>query len=323
MKVVAVVVTHNHAGTIIACLKSLSGQVDEILIIDSASTDDTVSLIQKQFPHISLEKSQQNIGYAKGNNWGIEKALKLGADYIFILNPDIVLDKKCIKNHLFHVETHVTSRILGPKIYFKDSRFSAKGGLVRGNDQTMLWSVGGELDEIRWTAKLIGFGEKDQEQYESERQVDFISGTCMLIPRKVLEQGLRFHEPYFLYYEDVEFCVRATKLGFPSYVVPQAKIFHYETSQTNLTPKDYYLARNHLLFVERNAPLHIKLREILRLPKTLKEHYKKGDKQAIKGIRDYFLRKFSAKPHSRLHLPLARAKGGQASPLLGKEKEII
>jgi hypothetical protein len=83
--------------------------------------------------------------------------------------------------------------------------------------------------------------------------------------------------------------------------VPEAKIIHYETSEgaklvhpeggTDLT-KNYYLARNHLLFVERNAPFSVQLRETLRLPKTLWEHFKKGDRSALKGIKDYLLRKY-------------------------------
>ncbi len=286
MKIIAVVVTHNHAESILECLSSVSGQVDMILVIDSASSDNTVSLIKSHFPHITLDLSKQNFGYAKSNNLGIEKALKIGADYVFILNPDTVIDKKCIRSLLFQAETHVTPRLLGPKIY--------KVGYHASSQSKIIWSVGGALDKKRWTAKLIGYSEVDSGQYDHLRQVDFISGTCMFIPRKVFESGLRFLESYFMYYEDVELCVGAQKLGFLSHVVSEATIVHYETS-SKMVSKNYYLSRNHLLFVERNAPIHVKLGEFLRLPISVWEHYKKRDIEAIRGTRDYLLRKFSAK----------------------------
>lgn len=116
----------------------------------------------------------------------------------------------------------------------------------------------------------------------------------MFIPAQLLKQGFRFYEPYFMYYEDVEFGVRAAHLGFSPQVVADSVVIHHEQSEheTAKKMKAYYLARNHLLFLERNAPLTIKLREFIRLPKTLFEHVRKQEYTALKGISDYYLRRF-------------------------------
>ncbi|MEK7166327.1 MAG: glycosyltransferase family 2 protein [Patescibacteria group bacterium] len=299
MQICVVIVSYNSEHVIESCLASLMTQkISKIIIVDNASQDQTVAKVSQSFPQIEIIKLAQNTGYGGGNNIGIRIALKHGTDYVLVLNPDTILEKDCLKKLLFHAEAHVQSRILGPKIY------QAESHTVENKDEKVLWSVGGVLDKKRYTAGLVGLGEKDVGQFDQNSKVDFISGTCMLIPRKVFDTGIKFYEPYFLYYEDVEFCRMASLLGFPSYIVPDAKIIHFETSENkhkslnslkkNRNLKNYYLARNHLLFVERNAPFGVQLRETIRLPKTLLDHFKKGDGEAIEGIKDYFLRRFSA-----------------------------
>ena len=277
MKVVIIIVTYNNEATINACITSLEKQkLSQVLVVDNASTDGTIDAVRKDFKTVKLFSLPQNRGYAGGNNFGIEKALELNCEFVLILNPDTVLEPNAITRLLSATEKHEGNGIFGPKILMEDGK--------------RIWSIGGELDKKRYTAGLIGYKNLDNEGHK-EKEVDFVSGTCMLIPRKLLEKDVRYYEKYFLYYEDVEFCVRAKQLGFHSFVVPTAKIVHLEESQ-KFTLKDYYLVRNHLLFVERNAPLRVKLHELIRLPKTLYEHVTAGEWNSIQGIKDYFVRRF-------------------------------
>lgn len=292
MQVAVVVVTYNNAQTIYNCLTSVfKEQPDSVIIVDNLSTDDTVRIVKHKFKSSIVLVMESNSGFAGGNNIGIEKALELNPDYILILNPDVILGQNSLKNLLFYAETHIQPLILGPLIY--------------QHNYKLIWSAGGELDKKRFSAILIGHDDIDCGQYKDTSQVNFVSGTCMLIPRDLLEKGLRFCDLYFLYYEDVEFCLQAYKLGYPSFIVPQAKIIHYEVSAVSYRQpvKNYYLARNHLLFVERNAPFRVKLRELVRLPKTVYEHYQLKDTAGISGIIDFFRRRFGYydifKPKSR------------------------
>lgn len=312
MKLVVVIVTFNCQNTIGDCLASVLKQDNSsILVVDNNSQDKTVSHIKQKFPQVKLIELTENLGFAGGNNMGINFTLQKQSDYILILNPDTQVLPGCFSALFRAAKSFKDRRIFGPKIYltinnktsmsflpssmsFLRKRESKIPDRVGNDSKNLIWSAGGELDKLRFTAKLTGYQQPDNQQFDQQKICDFISGTCMLVPTKLFQKGLRFHEPYFMYYEDVEFCLRAKRLGFTSHYIPQAKIIHNEMSQTGkfLDIKKYYLARNHLLFVERNVPFTVKLRETIRLPKTVGEHIINHDVWSLTGIRDYFLRRF-------------------------------
>lgn len=295
MQVCTIVVTHNNSDTIEKCLQSVYDEkIQRVVIVDCLSMDTTLRLVEKSFPQTQIVKLSRNAGYAAANNIGISQCLKKEIDGVLILNPDAYLLPNTIKKLLNSSKKYANKGIFGPQILKSDKK--------------TIWANGGIIDSKRWTAKLIGNNESTsfeilkpirqaqgkQVQNDKGRKVDFVSGTCILIPRVLLETGLGFFEPYFLYYEDVEFCMRAARIGFPSFIVNNAVVIHDEQSErSQFKPiKNYYLARNHLLFVERNAPFRVKLREVLRLPRTISEHVHKNDSFSLKGIGDYFRRRF-------------------------------
>lgn len=277
MTIFVIIVTYNNVKTIELCLNSLFKQLKVsflTLVIDNGSSDGTQKII-RQYQKIRFIQNK-NTGFAGGNNLGIRYALKSKADYILILNPDVILDKNCLGNLVKAAKTNKDLSIIGPKLFTSLRK-------------DKIWSFGGILDFVRYSAILIGFGKKDT--YKNESNCEFISGTCMLMPFSLVIKGIKFEEKYFMYYEDVEFCLTAQKLGFSSHVTSEAYAIHLETSNVSKS-KNYYLARNHLLFIERNAPFRVQLHEFVRLPKTLLEHYQKQEFASLFGIGDYFLRKF-------------------------------
>jgi GT2 family glycosyltransferase len=237
-------------------------------------------MLKKLFPKVEVAEFNKNTGYTGGNNYGIEIALKQKADYIFILNPDVLLENTCLERLVSGAETIKNKGIFGP-VLFKDT------------EKHLVWSAGGFIDPKRFSA-LLRNTRSQSNKNESLTQCDFVSGTAMLIPCALLQDRLRFHDPYFLYYEDVDLCFAARRLGYPSYTVGNAHAIHLEVSSSlsNATNKEYYLARNHLLFIERHGPIAVKLREFLRLPKSLWEFHAAHKFSAIAGIRDYFLRHY-------------------------------
>lgn len=182
---------------------------------------------------VVVDNTQNNRGYGAGANIGIKEALDKGAEWVVICNQDIVLTKKDI-GKLKKTLHDSNPRIVGPEA--------------------------GSFDKKRWSTKLTAGG-----------SIDYISGSCMAIHKKVIEKIGYFYEPYFLYYEDADFSVLAKKAGFPLRHVALSGYKHDHNSASGRM-KEYYLARNHLLFVLRNAPWSVKLYELLRLPKTLLEY---------------------------------------------------
>ncbi len=204
---------------------------------------------------IEVANSKKNLGYAGGANVGIRKALAGGAAWMVVMNQDLKLTNDAVAKFSLSI-TKAPHGIAGPFI--------------------------GGLDSRRWTTV-----------FPSEKK-DYITGSMIAIHRDVFEKVSMFYEPYFLYYEEVDLCVRAKKAGFPLTQVSNSDIFHEESVSLGRGSfaHQYYLARNHLLFVERCAPAYVWLYEYLRLPKTVAEHIIRGERGALLGVRDYLLRRF-------------------------------
>lgn len=174
-----------------------------------------------------IDNTDKNLGFGGGANVGMRKAFDAGTAWAVVCNQDVTLSKQGVAKFVKALE-HCEPGIVGPEA--------------------------GTLDSKRWTTILPG-----------NKKIDYISGSMMAIHKNVWEKIGGFYEPYFMYYEDVDLCVRAKALGFPLRQVDIEGFRH--ASYGN----EYYLARNHLLFVYRNAPVSVKFHEILRLPKTIWE----------------------------------------------------
>lgn len=207
--------------------------------------------------NVETVHSPTNLGYGAGANLGIKKALEEGAVWVVVANQDIAVSQKSVRAFIEALD-ELPAGIAGPVL--------------------------GGLDPRRWTTILGG---------KKQKQI-YISGSFMAIHKNVLRDIGEFYEPYFLYYEEVDLCIRAERVGFPLTQVKVSGITHEESVSlgSGSEAHEYYLSRNHLLFLERCAPWSVRLYEYLRLPKTFIEYQKKGNAGAVQGIRDYFLRRF-------------------------------
>ena len=222
-----------------------------------------------------INNNKNNIGFASGVNKGVNEVLKNKyIKYIFILNNDISFVGQSIK----------------PLIKCLNSPNIGIVSPIQKIDKN-LYITEGIIDKNRFTAghKFVTINDKT-----GIKLADFVSGSCMLVRRDVFENVGWFDERYFMYYEDVDFCYRANKQGYKSALVSSVVIKHRSSASINKLDKEYYLARNHLLFVEKNSPWRVKARELVRFPKTIFEHavrHKKG-RAALGGLFDYFICSF-------------------------------
>jgi hypothetical protein len=140
----------------------------------------------------------------------------------------------------------------------------------------------GYLDPKRWTTILPKYADKS-------KAPDYLSGSLLAIHKEVDKYVQGFYKDFFLYYEDVDYCIQAKKFGFPLVSVELPALVHQDgkSIEKGSYAHSYYLARNHLLFVERQAPLAIKLRELIRLPKTIWEYRFFMNKAGTKGVMDF------------------------------------
>lgn len=248
LRSIAIVLSWNNYDDTKECLDSLlssESQLSGIIVVDNGSKDGSIMRLKNTFADVKnfyLILNEQNLGFAAGVNSGLRFALKQEPDYIFLLNNDTVIDKECIK-HLEQEAREVPGvGIIGPRIfYFNDSR--------------RIWHGGGFFSWLKTGVVIPEKNKLIEECDEEARPVTFLTGCAMLIKREVFETIGLFDEDYFLYEEDLDFCLRASRAGFKLLYVPSAKVWH----KIEAIAKDrtspfvlYHMARSRILMLRKN-----------------------------------------------------------------------
>ena len=263
--------------------KHLTGTY-ELIVIDNGSKENEAVLLQELFPDIQTIRSNQNLGFAGGNNLGIEQAK---GKYLFFLNNDVVLKDDSLLLLFETLNSNPQLAGVSPKILFAD------------DPQSIQFAGYTPLSRITLRNKLIGYQEQDKGQYNIPHNTPYLHGAAMCIRKDVIEAIGVMPEIYFLYYEELDWCTQITSKGHELGYVPQAKVFHKESRSTGQESplKAYYMTRNRLLYAKRNRKgdeyiLSIFYLLIFAYPKSFFYFscHKKGKqaKAVIKGIIDFF-----------------------------------
>lgn len=303
MLVSIVIVNWNRKKDTQECLKSLVEIIKdfdvEIIIVDNASTDDSVKKIKrflkstsfkKSKIHCELIKNDENLGFCGGNNVGIRHALNHKADYVLLLNNDTYVDKYFLVRLVKAFKKYPKAGILSPKIYFAPG-FEFKKNVYKKNDLgKVIWYAGGDTDWDNVYGTNHGVDEVDKGQFDKAKNIDFATGACMLIKREVFEKVGLLDEKYFMYFEDNDLCMRAKKTGWKVMYIPQAFLWHKVAQSSGIGSElnDYFTTRNRLLFGGRYASMRTRFalyKESLRL-------FKSGRKWQKKGVIDFYLGRF-------------------------------
>ena len=259
LKIAVVVLNYNGLGNTLDCLDSLaklekSKHKTEIVVVDNNSQDGSGEALTK-VKDIFFIQNQENLGYTGGNNIGIKYALKRGASHILILNNDTVVDKSLI---IKLIDTAKKGDIICPKIYFAPGFEFHKGRYSKKDLGRIIWYAGGQIDWQNIIGQHIGVDEIDHGQYSKSHKIDLATGAAMFVARSVFEKIGLFDDKYFLYLEDMDFCVRAKNANFKIIFEPKAIIWHKNAASSGGSGsklQDYYITRNRLLFAFRHAPL--------------------------------------------------------------------
>lgn len=208
-------------------------------MVDNASKGDEVSEIGKRFPQIRVIRSEKNLGYAGGNNLGIQAAK---GKYLFIINNDTIFKEFNIQSLIDRLESSEKIGVVCPKIRF-----------TWGNNPIQ-YAGYSPLSKITVRNQAIGFGEEDQGQYDTARPTPYAHGAAMLVKREAIEKVGLMPECYFLYYEELDWSMMFTRTGYQIWYDPGCTIYHKESQATGQDSplRTYYITRNRLLLVKRN-----------------------------------------------------------------------
>ncbi|MDI6765885.1 MAG: glycosyltransferase family 2 protein [Bacteroidota bacterium] len=211
-----IVLTWNGKQDTLDCLDSLQHLTYpnfKIIVVDNASVDGAAEIIQQRFRSVELIVNNSNLRFAGGNNIGIKRALAEGAEYVLLLNNDTIIEKDFLSNLIEASESDDSIGMVGPKIYYH-------------NDPNHIWYAGGKIEWWKGWVSHVGVHERDKGQYDSIRKTDYISGCCILVKRKVIQKIGVLDERFYIYGEDADWCIRASRSGFKLLYVPSAKIWH-------------------------------------------------------------------------------------------------
>nr|HPH38191.1 glycosyltransferase family 2 protein [Sediminibacterium sp.] len=214
----------------------------EIIVVDNGSADNPVPQWQIKYPEANFIRSEINLGFAGGNNLGLAAAT---GDYLFFVNNDTEFTEGLIDILVNTLNSHPSIGVISPKLLYYDQ-------------PTMLQYAGyTPMNYITARNSCIGQFETDQGQYDQlVGPTGFAHGAAMMVTREAIEKAGPMAENFFLYYEELDWADRIRHNGFEVWVNMKATIFHKESVSVGKKSalKEYYMNRNRILFIRRNAP---------------------------------------------------------------------
>jgi GT2 family glycosyltransferase len=241
--VYAVILNWNRPDDTHACLASLALSdypALRMLVVDNGSDFEHARRLCAEELGAEVLWLDRNYGFAEGNNRGMTYALERGADFVLLLNNDTTVDLGMVSELMQVAEKDPNIGVAGPVIYYADLP-----GLV--------WFAG---MRFRNGLYVVRRGLHLKPPLKPAEEVDFISGCGMLIRRTVLESIGFFSPDYFMYYEDLDFCVRAQQAGFKMVCATRAQMWHAVSASTggpDSPLKQYYQVKSSLIFYRRHT----------------------------------------------------------------------
>jgi hypothetical protein len=213
-----IIVSYNTARVLRGCLASLLAAAPalplEVLVIDNASTDGSAAMVARDFPTVRLLPNSTNVGFARACNQGIAAS---SAPLLLLLNPDTFIPPGALAGLLGFVRAYPDAGACSPLLLTPDGSAQA---FAFGGDPTPAYLLRRGLLRLLLGRSLHPW------RLSYVRAVDWVSGACLLVRRAAIEQAGLLDEQFFLYFEDVDWCLRIRRQGWRVYYVPQVAIIH-------------------------------------------------------------------------------------------------
>lgn len=264
--VAVIVLNWNRRDDTLRCLDSLAQSTAvpfDTLVVDNASSDDSVEAVRSTYPDVRIIENSTNLGYAGGNNVGIEAAMHENYAYVLVLNNDTVVDPAAIGRLVDLAKLEPDAGVIAPAICYLD-------------DPQRVWSAGGTIDWQRGTVKTSYLDASLSDLPRRPYTTDHVTGCCMLLRIEALRRAGLIDPRFFLYFEETEWCVRIARAGYQIMVNPEARIWHAirPDEQSGSPAIAYYMTRNQLLFFKLSgAPATTRLRAAARQVRALLSLY--------------------------------------------------
>jgi GT2 family glycosyltransferase len=254
-RVSVVIVSYNTRALLLECLESLRLVTCplEIVVVDNASGDGTVAAVRERRPDVAVIANGENLGFSKANNLGI-RATK--APYVLVLNSDAAVRPGAVETLADILDARADVAVVGPRTVSPDGSIQVSFGpdLTPWNE----WRQGRLVRAVK--AREPAALRRAEALASREHDPDWVSGSCFLARREVLDRVGGFDEAFFLYEEDVDLCRRVRQAGFRVLFTPRAEVLHHlgrSMEQASNRARAEY-RRSHLLYYEKHrGPLTV------------------------------------------------------------------
>lgn len=233
-----ILLNYNSGNDTIECInsiKEITYSNYKIIVVDNKSTDNSIEDIKAKYKDVDIIENSTNGGFAYGNNIGIKYALDHDVDYVLLLNNDTVVEKNFLEE-MVDISIKEEIYVLGCRInYFYD--------------KSKIWYSGGK---INWN-KFYGEHIQDEKATEDIIEVDFITGCCMLLRKEVVQQFL-LPEEYFMYFEDVDYCIQLKDNGYKLMVAQNPLIYHKVSASSGGEESPFFIRywnRNRIILMNK------------------------------------------------------------------------
>lgn len=233
MDLSVIIVNYNVKYFLEQCLSSVEKAIApfhaEVIVIDNASSDDSLAYLSPLFPWVTFIANAINVGFSKANNIALEKAT---GKYILFLNPDTVLPEDSLAKCIAFIEQHPDAGALGVKMvnekgdYLKESKRGFPSPLTSFYKLSGLASL---FPRSKYFAKYY-LGHLDE---NVSHEVDVLSGAFFLTKKEVMDITGGFDERFFMYAEDIDLSYRIQQAGYTNYYFAGTTILHYKGESTN------------------------------------------------------------------------------------------
>ena len=261
----------------------------EVIVVDNASRNQEADTTSKRYPQVRVIKSEKNLGFAGGNNIGIQAAQ---GKYLLLINNDTYFKDFNIRPLINRMESSPKIGIVCPKIRF-----------AWGNNPIQ-YAGYSRLSRVSVRNHAIGFNDEDNGQHDTAHPTPYAHGAAMLIRRDAIEKVGLMPDCYFLYYEELDWSMMFTHAGYQIWYEPNCTIYHKESQATgqNSPLRTYYLTRNRLLLVRRNPQEFNKmlayiyligivtLRDIVKYTISARFNLLKA---TLQGLRDFIFKRYN------------------------------
>ena len=249
-----IIVNYNVKYFLHQCLKSIETAKKninlEILVVDNNSVDNSVDMLQNEFPELKLILNRKNVGFAKANNQAIKQAK---GKYILLLNPDTIVQEDTLHKCVDFLEQNTNTGSLGVKMINGNGVFLPESKRSLPNPASAFYKIFG-LSTLFPKSKKFGQYHLNYLNNNKTHEIDVVSGAFFITRKKILDEIGMLDESFFMYGEDIDLSYRIQKAGYKNIYFPETSIIHYKGESTKKTSINYIIMfyKAMIIFVKKH-----------------------------------------------------------------------